>query len=178
MKKLLILLILFSSTLSLKAMTDDEMELYESILCMNFDHPEIVWAQAILETGHLKSKLYVEHNNLFGMRFPKKRFTFAIERTKNGYSSYSSRDSSLTDYLVWQNLVIKKRNHMTSTSYYKYLDRVYCDTRGYSKQLKKLLRKNKGDLDAIKRMYDAYNNYLETSKLIFYQQRNCEPLGI
>lgn len=161
MNKILLTIILFISSLSAKsAITDGEDSLYQSILCMDFDQPDIVWAQAVLETGHLKSKLCVNYNNLFGMKYPRKRQTLSYLRTKKGYAAYESRDSSLADYLLWQKYMIKHK--MSVKAYLRYLDHVYCDVPGYSKQLRKLLRKNKGDLAAIKRMLEAYNLQLQT----------------
>jgi hypothetical protein len=161
MKKLLLLLITaFTITTSNATITDEESNLYESILCMNFENPEIVWAQAILETGHLKSKLCKNYNNLFGMKMARKRYTLATGRTNHGYAVYNSKDSSLADYLVWQNVLIKKKGSMSSTAYMNYINMVYCETPGYSKQLKQILRKNRGHLSAIKRMQKVYNNHL------------------
>ena len=162
-KNLLLTVTLFVFSLSAKAITDDENTLYQSILCLDFDNPDIIWAQAILETGHLKSKLCTKYNNLFGMKYPRKRNTLAYLRTNKGYSAYQSQDSSIADYFLWQKYMIKHK--MTVNSYLRYLDRVYCDVPGYSKQLKILLRKNKEELAAIKRMINAYNQHLETSKI-------------
>ena len=41
--------------------------LYDALLYFNIQHPDIVYSQAILETGNFKSKLCKEHNNLFGL---------------------------------------------------------------------------------------------------------------
>jgi len=160
MKHLLLALMLFVSASAKSAITEDENTLYQSILCMDFDQPDIIWAQAVLETGHLKSKLCINYNNLFGMKYPRKRQTLSYLRTKKGYAAYESRDSSIADYLLWQKHMIKRK--LSVNDYLRYLDRVYCDVPGYSKQLRKLLRKNKGDLNAIKRMMEAYNLQLQT----------------
>jgi flagellum-specific peptidoglycan hydrolase FlgJ len=41
--------------------------LFYALLHCEVLHPEIVYAQAILETGHFKSRIYREYNNLFGL---------------------------------------------------------------------------------------------------------------
>lgn len=49
-------------------------------------HPEIVYAQARLETGNFKSRLYKQHNNLFGIKH------------KGKYARYGHWKESVRDY--------------------------------------------------------------------------------
>ena len=42
--------------------------LYNELKAQGIEYPEIVMAQAILETGHFKSNACVNRNNLFGLR--------------------------------------------------------------------------------------------------------------
>lgn len=41
--------------------------LMEALIYYELDFPEIVYTQAILETGHFKSRICKEYNNLFGL---------------------------------------------------------------------------------------------------------------
>ena len=44
-----------------------EVALYDALLYYDIKYPDIVYAQAILETGWFTSRLYLENNNLFGL---------------------------------------------------------------------------------------------------------------
>ena len=52
--------------------------LYLEIIENGIKHPDIVLAQAILESGYLTSQIFIENKNLFGMRFPERRPTVAL----------------------------------------------------------------------------------------------------
>jgi hypothetical protein len=45
-----------------------ETKLIEKIRQLNFRYPHIILAQAKLESGHFKSTIFLENNNMFGMR--------------------------------------------------------------------------------------------------------------
>ena len=50
--------------------------LYEALIFYGIKHPDIVYSQAILETGHFKSRGCVLKNNLFGLMRGKKLIKF------------------------------------------------------------------------------------------------------
>ena len=50
--------------------------LYAALKKHGIKYPKIVLAQAILETGHFRSPVCNEHNNLFGLRHSKGYYTF------------------------------------------------------------------------------------------------------
>lgn len=109
--------------------------LYNKIVEAGIEFPEIVLAQALLETGQLKSKLFKQNKNLFGMRLPKSRSTTAIGK-KNYYAVYKNWEGSVLDYKLWQDRIPDK--HMKNkTTYLSYLSRNYSKSKGYSKKLKK-----------------------------------------
>ncbi len=64
-------------------------------------YPEVVILQAILETGFYKSDIFLNGNNLFGMKYPKYRSTVAIG-TYKGHSQYEHWSDSVIDYKIWQ----------------------------------------------------------------------------
>src|SRR5690554_3322128 len=53
-------------------------ELLTLIFKLRLEHPDIVFAQAILETGNFKSEIFKENKNLFGLKMPWNRPTLAI----------------------------------------------------------------------------------------------------
>jgi flagellum-specific peptidoglycan hydrolase FlgJ len=118
--------------------------LWKTIKEMNIEHPEIVFAQAILETGTFSSNVFKTCNNLFGMRMPSKRLTVAKKpKKKGGYAQYDSWIQSVEDYKLFQDYVFERKGKLGKAKYFGYLDRVYCESTGYSQKLKKIIEKNK-----------------------------------
>lgn len=66
-------------------------------------------AQAKHETGNYKSRLYLDSNNLFGMKMPERRPTIAtkgfLSPEGNNYAQYKSDFESLQDLLLWMDFV-------------------------------------------------------------------------
>ena len=62
-----------------------EEKLVELLKNCNFKYPYIVLAQAKLESGDFKSKIFKQNNNMFGMKKPRRRTTTA-SMEKNGYA--------------------------------------------------------------------------------------------
>ena len=50
-----------------------EDSVYNYILELNIQHPEVVLRQARIESGNFKSRIFLENNNMFGMKMPNKR---------------------------------------------------------------------------------------------------------
>lgn len=130
------------------------------LLRLGVNNPEIVLAQAILESGHFKSKLSKKYNNIFGMKMPERRYTTAITKSKSGYAVYEHWTACLEDYLVWQKITLEKykANKMSRTQYLNYLDRVYCDVKGYSRQLTKIIRRNHKMFSKVEAIYNITRN--------------------
>lgn len=86
-------------------------------------HPEIVYAQAILETGHFRSKVYRECNNLFGLY---------NSRTKS-YYKFNHWSESVVAYLDF----IQDR-YKPPDDYYKFLSDIgYAEDPEYINKLKR-----------------------------------------
>jgi flagellum-specific peptidoglycan hydrolase FlgJ len=99
-------------------------------------YPHIALSQAIYESGHFKSSIFVKNNNLFGMRLAKSRKTTAIGQRKK-YATYNSWSDSVIDYKLWQdNIPIKYLK--TQESYLYYIQKVYSITENYIHNLKKM----------------------------------------
>lgn len=61
-------------------------ELLTLIFKLRLEHPDIVFAQAKLESGNFNSQIFRENNNLFGMKMPWNRPTVAIG-VKRGHAA-------------------------------------------------------------------------------------------
>lgn len=55
-----------------------ELNLYKKILELGIAYPDVVLAQAKIETGNFTSKIFRENNNMFGMKLPGRRTTTAV----------------------------------------------------------------------------------------------------
>ena len=109
---------------------------------MDIEHPDIVFAQAILETGHFKSNNCKEANNLFGMMMPNVRETVAIGKNERGFAVYETWMHSVQDYALYQSYMMRKKK-MTRSQYLSFIDRKYSESRGYAKKLKSIIQRHK-----------------------------------
>jgi len=121
--------------------------LYEQIIEKNIKFPEVVFAQAVLESGHFKAPIFTTKNNLFGMKVPKKRETTAINKGKKGYAKYHSWDSSIDDYLLWQEFTLKNKSQLTKSQYLSLLGKIYAKDKKYISSLKRVISEHKSILD-------------------------------
>ena len=99
---LTVLALMFS--LSLSAQTDQQV--YQELLKYNIKHPEIVLAQAKLETGNYTSVLCRKHGNLFGLRL------------RSGYAKVNTWQESVKAYRDWVQYKYK------GGDYYAFLKRI------------------------------------------------------
>jgi len=121
--------------------------LYEQITEKNIKYPEVVFAQAVLESGHFKAPIFTTKNNLFGMKVPKKRETTAVNKGKKGYAKYNTWKCSVDDYLLWQDFTLKNKNQLTKSQYLALLGRIYAKDKDYVSSLKRVMGKHKKILD-------------------------------
>ncbi len=64
-------------------------------------YPDVAIAQSLWETGHFKSEIFTDNNNLFGMRHPKVRRTTSIGKSRN-HAKYNNWLDSIADYKLWE----------------------------------------------------------------------------
>jgi uncharacterized FlgJ-related protein len=107
---------------------------------MNIRHIDIAFAQAMLESGALKSKMCREKNNLFGMKVAMRRQTTAIN--KKGYAAYTHWTESVKDYKLYQDYVTKNRD-CTRSEYLYIIAKRYSETPDYVSRLKRVIETNK-----------------------------------
>ena len=88
-------------------------------------YPDIVYAQAVLETGNFKAGIFTKKQNLFGLR------------GKKGYYSFQHWSESVKMYKE----KIQSR-YREGEDYYHFLKRIhYAENPNYTKSLKKLVKK-------------------------------------
>jgi hypothetical protein len=143
--------------------------LYLEIIENDIKHPDIVLAQAILESGYLSSPIFIENNNLFGMRFPERRPTVALSENR-GYSVYDCWTDSVKDYKLFQEFLFK-RKEKTRDEYFDYLDRIYAEDPNYVPFLKKVIEDNKTIIDYNLDLYKKFKTNTETYE---YNKKLCE----
>jgi uncharacterized FlgJ-related protein len=97
---------------------------------------DIMVAQARIETGWYKSKIFIHNNNLFGMKLPERRLTTAIGSDR-GHAQYISWQQSVADYKIWQSKVLIKNN--SRRKYLSYIGRNYAEDSNYINLIKKQL---------------------------------------
>lgn len=115
----------------------DLKQLFVTVL-NNYDvlYPEVVYCQALLETGRFSSRIFRENYNLFGMKHPKTRPTTSTG-SKYRHAAYSGFIYSILDYKHWQAFVLRNRvkpkdNH----EYIQFLKLVrYAEDPNYGKKL-------------------------------------------
>ena len=97
--------------------------LYAALKRHGIKYPKIVLAQAILETGHFRSRVCNEYNNLFGLRHSKGYFTFNH----------------------WEESVVAYRDkvqykHRENENYYAFLKRIgYSTSKDYVRRVREIV---------------------------------------
>lgn len=99
--------------------------LIDALKYYDIQHPDIVYAQAILETGHFKSEGCLKHNNLFGLYNSKAK----------RYCRFNHWTESVIAYKEWI-----QRRYKPPEDYYEFLKRIhYARDPEYIKKLKKIV---------------------------------------
>lgn len=111
-----------------KFLTSNNPEEYliEALNYYNVQHPEIVYAQAILETGHFKSNVCKKYNNLFGL--------------------YDSKNKRYYKFDHWSDSIIGYLNYIQykytpPQDYYDFLEEIgYAEDPEYVNKLKRIVK--------------------------------------
>lgn len=99
-------------------------------------YPDVVLAQAKIETGNFTSVIFRENNNLFGMKLPESRSTTAVGESRN-HAKYVDWVQSIIDYKLWQDQMIHRAP--TKKKYLEYLSRNYAQDKTYIRKIKAIL---------------------------------------
>ena len=108
----------------------------------NIMFPDIVFAQAKLESGNFKSDLFINHNNAFGMKIAKQRPT--LNTNKHAvYASYDDWIHSIYDYAFFQSRFM--RAYDTREKYLNRLGEVYAEDKSYINKLNLIINEYKNN---------------------------------
>jgi uncharacterized FlgJ-related protein len=113
-----------------------EKKLIEKIKDLNFKFPHIILAQAKLESGNYKSIVFLENNNLFGMRQAKTRINIS-KGTNRQHAYYDSWHDSVVDYALYYACYLKNLN--SEEQYFDYLRQNYAENSYYVNKLKEII---------------------------------------
>lgn len=115
---------------------------------LNFKYPELVYAQASLESGsEFNSTLNKQNNNFFGMKNANKRINIQSGE-QNGHAYYFSWRHSIIDYALFCATYLS--DFKTKEEYYQYIERNYSETPGYVDRVKALEKQYFEKLEKIK----------------------------
>ena len=115
-----------------------EEKLIEKITELNFRYPHIILAQAKLESGHFKSTIFLENNNMFGMREAKLRANLA-KGTNREHAYYDSWQECVYDYALYYSTYLS--DIKTEGEYFEYLRQNYAEDPTYVQRLKQIIKK-------------------------------------
>lgn len=115
-----------------------EEKLKEKIYSLNFKFPHIVLAQAKLESANFTSPIFLENNNLFGMKEARSRANLAIG-TKRAHAHYENWQDSVLDYALYYSTYLYRIR--TEQEYYNYLSQYYAEDPIYVQRLKQIIKK-------------------------------------
>lgn len=109
---------------------------YGAIYALRIQHPDIVMAQCIEESGNFTSRLFVDGHNCTGMKVPSSRPTLAVG-VLYGHACFNSWYECLVDYAIWQTAFAR---NLSRDEYFTYLDRVYAEKTGYTNRIKAIIK--------------------------------------
>ena len=115
-----------------------ESKLIEKIDQLNFRYPHIILAQAKLESGHFKSTIFLENNNMFGMKEAKLRANLA-KGTNRGHAYYDTWQDCILDYALYYSTYLS--DIRTEGEYFEYLKQNYAEDPTYVQRLKQIIKK-------------------------------------
>lgn len=114
-------------------------KLVEMLEDLNVKYPYIVLAQAQIESGNYKSKIFKENHNLFGMRQAILRVNTA-KGTQYNHAYYDSWRESVYDYAFYQSRYMSKAK--SEEEYFYILGQSYAEAPEYVKALKSQIQRN------------------------------------
>ena len=121
-------------------------KLVEMLKDLNVKFPHIVLAQAKTESGHFKSGIFFENNNLFGMKEAQRRISTA-EGTNRNHAYYNHWRESVYDYAFYQCRYLS--GIKSETEYFEYLGASYAEDTQYVSKLKNMV-----DKESLRELFD------------------------
>lgn len=111
----------------------------DKIKSLNFKFPHIVLAQAMLETNNFKSQVFLENNNLFGMKEATMRICTA-KGTQFNHAYYDNWVESLYDYAFYSSKYLS--DITTENDYLSYLGQSYAQDKEYVVKISNMIKQN------------------------------------
>lgn len=103
---------------------------------INIKFPEIVFAQAKLESSNFTSDIFLENHNFFGMKCATKR-AFLHKGENRGHAKYENWEDCVIDYALYQATYL---HHIkTKQQYLSYLRKHYAEDPNYVDKLIQLM---------------------------------------
>lgn len=134
-----------------KIPTDSLMSIYELAKKSDAWYPEVIYAQAILESSSGKSELAQTCNNLFGMKKaltrPNTQINYMVnERTslEKIYGVYMNWQHSVIDRILWDEWVFSGKKP-SREQYMAKLGGVYAEDKQYVSKLNKIIERTFGE---------------------------------
>lgn len=112
--------------------------LREYLADVNIKHPDIVYAQMVLETGNFTSSIFKENHNLCGMKCAQSR-PYTHQGPERGHAVYEDWKMSVLDYALYQSSYL--RDLKSEAQYYEYLGKHYAEDPNYVSKLKTIVKK-------------------------------------
>lgn len=114
-------------------------KLVEMLQDLNVKYPYIVLAQARIESGVYKSKIFKENHNLFGMKQANVRINTA-KGTQYNHAYYDTWRESVYDYAFYQSRYMSAAKN--EEEYFYILGQSYAESPDYVVALKQHIQKN------------------------------------
>jgi hypothetical protein len=114
-------------------------QLYDYIKELNIKYPDIVFAQAVLESGNFKSAIFRSNHNLFGMKEAGKRIR-TCKGTEMNHAYYDNWKQSVLDYAFYQASYLN--DIKTPEQYLDYLDNNYAEIGNYKNRVNQVISTN------------------------------------
>lgn len=108
--------------------------LYKFLVDNNAWYPDILLKQAKIESGNYSSNIYLNTNNLYGMKKVGKRQTTQLNNTYKGYGCYNNWCLSVLDRMLWDMFMFN--NTKPSKEEYLKAMSIYAEDNNYTKKIK------------------------------------------
>ena len=118
------------------AFSPDKLKAY--ILELNIKFPHIVYAQAVIESGHFQSNIFKTNSNLFGMKEATSRPT-TNAGSQFDHAFYDNWKKSVDDYAMFQSAYLNSIK--TEAEYFEYLRQNYAANPKYVDLIKDIINK-------------------------------------
>jgi flagellum-specific peptidoglycan hydrolase FlgJ len=103
---------------------------------LNVRFADVAVAQAILETNTFRSSIFMENNNLFGMKEAKTRINLA-RGSQYGHAYYDSWEDSVLDYAMW--CATYAKHCRTNEQFLSLLNGYYAEDPNYIAKLRRIM---------------------------------------